>query len=97
MVTTTCSRSIRSRSGPSPFEPRRETLPDGRKIIIARGACDDKGQAMTSSKPAAPTGRWTGALPLPITMMIEGRRSAARRTYLVSFVTMPTSSSSTSH
>src|SRR3954469_16056233 len=30
-----------------PFEPRLETLPDGRKIIIARGACDDKGQAMT--------------------------------------------------
>ena len=30
-----------------PFEPRLETLPDGRKAIIARGACDDKGQAMT--------------------------------------------------
>ena len=27
-----------------PFEPRIETLDGGRKIIVARGACDDKGR-----------------------------------------------------
>ena len=30
-----------------PFAPRLTTMPDGRKIIVARGACDDKGQVMT--------------------------------------------------
>ena len=30
-----------------PFEPRMVTLPDGRRVISARGAWDDKGQVMT--------------------------------------------------
>src|SRR5262249_47653967 len=30
-----------------PFDPKIETIDGGRKIIVARGACDDKGQAMT--------------------------------------------------
>src|ERR1043165_315484 len=30
-----------------PFEPKIESLPDGRKIIHGRGACDHKGQFVT--------------------------------------------------
>jgi acetylornithine deacetylase/succinyl-diaminopimelate desuccinylase-like protein len=55
-----------------PFEPRLATLPDGRKIIVARGACDDKGQAMTFIEACRAFKAVTGKLPLPITMMIEG-------------------------
>src|SRR5262249_31272659 len=53
-----------------PFEPKIETLPDGRKIIVARGACDDKGQAMTFIEACRAWKSVTGKLPLPITMMI---------------------------
>src|SRR3954462_819263 len=55
-----------------PFEPRLATLPDGRKIIVARGACDDKGQAMTFIEACRAFKTVTGKLPLPITVMIEG-------------------------
>jgi acetylornithine deacetylase/succinyl-diaminopimelate desuccinylase-like protein len=55
-----------------PFEPRIDSLPDGRKIIVARGACDDKGQAMTFIEACRAYKAVTGKLPLPITMMIEG-------------------------
>jgi acetylornithine deacetylase/succinyl-diaminopimelate desuccinylase-like protein len=55
-----------------PFEPRIATLPDGRKIIVARGACDDKGQAMTFIEACRAFKAVTGKLPLPLTVMIEG-------------------------
>jgi acetylornithine deacetylase/succinyl-diaminopimelate desuccinylase-like protein len=55
-----------------PFEPRIDTLPDGRKIIVARGACDDKGQAMTFIEACRAFKAVTGKLPLSITTMIEG-------------------------
>src|SRR6516165_4168944 len=55
-----------------PFEPRIESLDDGRKIIVARGACDDKGQAMTFVEACRAFKAVTGRLPLDITMMIEG-------------------------
>jgi acetylornithine deacetylase/succinyl-diaminopimelate desuccinylase-like protein len=55
-----------------PFEPRIAKLPDGRKIIVARGACDDKGQLMTFVEACRAYKAVTGKLPLPITMMVEG-------------------------
>jgi acetylornithine deacetylase/succinyl-diaminopimelate desuccinylase-like protein len=68
-----------------PFEPRIDTLPDGRKIIVARGACDDKGQAMTFIEACRAFMAVTGALPLPITMMIEGEEECGSK-HLFDFV-----------
>jgi acetylornithine deacetylase/succinyl-diaminopimelate desuccinylase-like protein len=62
-----------------PFEPKIETLPEGRKIIVARGACDDKGQAMTFIEACRAFKSVTGKLPLPITMMIEGEEECGSK------------------
>jgi acetylornithine deacetylase/succinyl-diaminopimelate desuccinylase-like protein len=62
-----------------PFEPRIDTLPDGRKIIVARGACDDKGQAMTFIEACRAFHNVTGKLPLPITTMIEGEEECGSK------------------
>jgi len=68
-----------------PFEPRIETLPDGRRIIVARGACDDKGQAMTFIEACRAFKAVTGRLPLPITAVIEGEEECGSR-HLFQFV-----------
>ena len=62
-----------------PFEPRIETLDGGRKIIVARGACDDKGQAMTFVEACRAFKAVTGTLPLDITMMIEGEEECGSK------------------
>lgn len=62
-----------------PFEPRIETLPGGRKIIVARGACDDKGQAMTFIEACRAFKAVTGKLPLSITTMIEGEEECGSK------------------
>src|SRR5258708_28905320 len=62
-----------------PFEPRIDTLPDGRKIIVGRGACDDKGQFMTFVEALRAFKAVTGKLPLDITMMIEGEEEMGSR------------------
>jgi acetylornithine deacetylase/succinyl-diaminopimelate desuccinylase-like protein len=55
-----------------PFEPKVATLPDGRKVISARGACDDKGQVMTFIEACRAWKAVTGELPVGVTFLIEG-------------------------
>src|ERR1700690_947917 len=62
-----------------PFEPRIETLAGGRKIIVARGACDDKGQAMTFVEACRAFKAVSGKLPLDITMMVEGEEECGSK------------------
>jgi acetylornithine deacetylase/succinyl-diaminopimelate desuccinylase-like protein len=62
-----------------PFDPHIEELPGGRKIIVARGACDDKGQVMTFIEACRAFRAVTGTLPLPITMMIEGEEECGSK------------------
>src|SRR5271170_552651 len=68
-----------------PFEPRIEMLDGGRKIIVARGACDDKGQAMTFVEACRAFKAVTGKLPLDITLMIEGEEECGSK-HLFGFV-----------
>jgi acetylornithine deacetylase/succinyl-diaminopimelate desuccinylase-like protein len=55
-----------------PFEPRIKKIHNGRKVIVARGACDDKGQLMTFVEACRAFKAVTGKIPLPITFMLEG-------------------------
>ncbi len=59
-----------------PFEPRMATLPDGRKVISARGACDDKGQVMTFIEACRGWLATAGDLPVGVTMLIEGEEES---------------------
>jgi acetylornithine deacetylase/succinyl-diaminopimelate desuccinylase-like protein len=68
-----------------PFSPRIATLADGRKAIVARGACDDKGQMMTFIEACRAFKAVTGQLPLSITIMIEGEEECGSN-HLFGFV-----------
>jgi acetylornithine deacetylase/succinyl-diaminopimelate desuccinylase-like protein len=68
-----------------PFSPRLVTQQDGRRIIVARGACDDKGQVMTFVEACRAFKTVTGRLPLAITMMIEGEEECGSN-HLFDFV-----------
>jgi acetylornithine deacetylase/succinyl-diaminopimelate desuccinylase-like protein len=62
-----------------PFEPKIDTLPDGRKIIHGRGACDDKGQLMTFVEALRAYKAVTGSIPLDVTLMIEGEEECGSK------------------
>jgi acetylornithine deacetylase/succinyl-diaminopimelate desuccinylase-like protein len=53
-----------------PFEPRLADAPTGQRIV-ARGACDDKGQLMTFVE-ACRAFRETGGLPCDVSVLFEG-------------------------
>lgn len=56
----------------SPFEPRIDTLPDGSKVIRARGAADDKGQILTFLEAVRAWKAVAGELPVDVSVLIEG-------------------------
>ncbi|MGY6646885.1 MAG: M20/M25/M40 family metallo-hydrolase [Salinarimonas sp.] len=55
-----------------PFEPRISTIPFDRKVIVARGAADDKGQVMTFIEACRAWKDATGTLPVDVTVLVEG-------------------------
>ena len=69
----------------APFEPRITTGRDGIQHIVARGACDDKGQIMTFIEACRAYKIATGTLPLGVTMLIEGEEEMGSK-HLPAFI-----------
>ena len=65
-----------------PFEPVVTDHADGRKIIVARGAEDDKGQLMTFVEACRAWKAVTGSLPLNITILIEGEEEVGSKNFV---------------
>lgn len=55
-----------------PFDPRLVRDESGRVRIVARGACDDKGQVFTILEALRALKEETGSLPLDVTILLEG-------------------------
>jgi len=65
-----------------PFEPAVTTHADGREIIVARGAEDDKGQVMTFIEACRAWKTVTGSLPIDITFLIEGEEEVGSKNFV---------------
>src|ERR1700755_2687832 len=65
-----------------PFEPAVTDHADGRKIIVARGAQDDKGQLMTFVEACRAWKAVTGSLPLDVTIVIEGEEEIGSKNFV---------------
>ena len=59
-----------------PFKPAVKEIEPGRKAILARGACDDKGQVMTFIEAIRATLAETGDLPIGLTILVEGEEES---------------------
>jgi acetylornithine deacetylase/succinyl-diaminopimelate desuccinylase-like protein len=65
-----------------PFEPVVTNHADGRKIIVARGAEDDKGQLMTFVEACRAWKSVTGSLPLDVTILLEGEEEVGSKNFV---------------
>src|ERR1041384_1841730 len=65
-----------------PFEPAVTDHADGRKIMVARGAGDAKAQSLTFVEACRAWKSVTGALPLDITMVIEGEEEIGSKNFV---------------
>jgi acetylornithine deacetylase/succinyl-diaminopimelate desuccinylase-like protein len=59
-----------------PFKPVVKEIAPGRRVILGRGACDDKGQVMTFVEAMRATLAETGDLPVGVTIMVEGEEES---------------------
>lgn len=64
-----------------PFEPVVTDHADGRMIIVARGAEDDKGQLMTFVEACRAWKSVTGKLPINVTFLIEGEEEIGSKNF----------------